>query len=454
MLSGAISFCLVRSNISVCYSSSTFQSDSATTSAARNIASPKRASDGSAKKKKRVASDAESKEANDAATTRLERKRFQEKRRRKEFREALDTLLAALIRHDQDFGKEARIRETRMAGRLSYRSPLSEDNPLFNRVEMVNQANFTIERLTEEGNVLKKTLESLGGSLEKIKAAQKLSGTSYEAPVFHQGVGPLASHQVPPIVPDMEPTEEGLRKKARSVTSISASAGSPNARPRNSSSVPPDRGPHALPTSGLMHTVMGGLFGATANSHHNVHLQQRQQQELLWMHHQQMQMDGQRRMLLGHHSNHQQQPTSSIGELQAFLANQHNHTAAPHRTGLPNGGAGHLGGPTGFSAQAYELAVVSRMLGRQPHPPPMQQQPQAAVLDPESQYHRAVSNFQPMAVQSQHQLSARAGGLGGAPFSFHVDGSLTGGRGVGESTAEHDRASSDDASEESAGTEG
>jgi hypothetical protein len=317
---------------------------------------------------------------------------------------------------------------------------LSEDNPLFNRVEMVNQANFTIERLTEEGLALKKTLESLGGSLEKIKAAQKAAGASYEAPVFHQGVGPLASHEVPPIVPDMEPTEEVKRKKKRSATSISTTAESPIARPRNNSSVLSARGPHALPPGGLMPS-MGGLFGATGNPHQNAHLQ-RQQQELMWMHqHQQMQLEGQRRMLMGHRINHQQQPTSSIGELQAYLANQHVHAADPSRTGLPNGIASQMGGhPAGFSAQAYELAMVSRMLGRQQHPTaPLQQQPQASALDPESQYHRTVSNFQPMTVQSQHQLSGR--GLG-APVSFHV-GDPSGG---GERTTEADRAYSDDTS--------
>jgi hypothetical protein len=148
--------------------------------------------------KKRGAGASGRRDKSEAPRIRLDRKRFQEKRRRKDFREALDILLAAISRNDEDFAREAKRREMKIAGRLTYRTALSEDNPIFNRSELVNYANSTIESLALEGKELQINLEALGGTYELDSSGR---GTTV---VFHQGVGPLASHQVPPMLPDKE----------------------------------------------------------------------------------------------------------------------------------------------------------------------------------------------------------------------------------------------------------
>jgi hypothetical protein len=132
-------------------------------------------------------------------STRMERKRFQEKRRRKEFREALDTLLASLIRQDKDFAKESQIRDARMHGHAQLR-PINDDNLVFTRVEMVNQSIYTIERLTLEGQELRKTLADLGGGGTLGKFGLPSDSGAAGGPVFHHGVGPpYESDGVPPL---------------------------------------------------------------------------------------------------------------------------------------------------------------------------------------------------------------------------------------------------------------
>lgn len=139
-------------------------------------------------------------------TTRMERKRFQEKRRRKEFREALESLLASLVRQDKDFAKESQIREARMHGHAQVR-PVTDDNMVFTRVEMVNQSIYTIERLTLEGQELRRTLADLGGGREVLRKLGHHESDSIRGGqpgvVFHHGVGPLASDSVPttPVMP-------------------------------------------------------------------------------------------------------------------------------------------------------------------------------------------------------------------------------------------------------------
>lgn len=122
--------------------------------------------------------------------SRLERKRFQEKRRRLEFKEALDKLLETLLRHDEGFLKEAQIREARFSGRVINRPPNTDENSLFNRVEMVNQAIFTIERSARENEEMKQSIAALRDGREPDSAVaanvSRLHNTG-----FHQGVGPL-----------------------------------------------------------------------------------------------------------------------------------------------------------------------------------------------------------------------------------------------------------------------
>lgn len=120
----------------------------------------------------------------------MERKRSQEKRRRQEFKEALDGLHAVLLEHDANFRHEALQREERVGGgtRIGDGKTGSDDSAsLFNRVELVNQAIFTIKRVTEENIELSKTCGEDG---KKAKAAKSSRFIGY-----HQGVGPVTTNE-------------------------------------------------------------------------------------------------------------------------------------------------------------------------------------------------------------------------------------------------------------------
>lgn len=120
----------------------------------------------------------------------MERKRSQEKRRRQEFKEALDGLHAVLLEHDANFRHEALQREERVGGgtRTGDGKPGADDTAsLFNRVELVNQAIFTIKRVTEENIELSKTCGEDG---KKAKAAKNSRFIGY-----HQGVGPVTTNE-------------------------------------------------------------------------------------------------------------------------------------------------------------------------------------------------------------------------------------------------------------------
>jgi hypothetical protein len=123
--------------------------------------------------------------------SRLERKRFQEKRRRLDFKEALDKLLGTLLRHDDDFQKEAKQREKRAAGRAATSPHLANDsdNALFNRVEMVNQAAWTIERLGDENKLLRDEIEDIQAGRKSQPSDTSPSASRKVA--FHHGVGPV-----------------------------------------------------------------------------------------------------------------------------------------------------------------------------------------------------------------------------------------------------------------------
>lgn len=104
-------------------------------------------------------------EPSEPSTGRLERKRQLEKRRRDDFKEAFDKLNSILLQHDDGFRTEAQQREERVLWRASNRSPKlpkeTTDNALFNRVEMVNQAVTTIERVVGENADLRKLVATL-----------------------------------------------------------------------------------------------------------------------------------------------------------------------------------------------------------------------------------------------------------------------------------------------------
>lgn len=154
---------------------------------------PSRSGASPAKNKKRhkrmscSSDDSDGQVAGDSAPplNRLERKRNQEKRRRQEFKEALDSLHATLLRHDDDFRFEAQQRE----GRTGV-SAMDGDNTMFNRVELVNQAIFTISNVSQHNVTLKNAIGDLKAGRE-VNPSVFAADSGSRRTGFHKGVGPL-----------------------------------------------------------------------------------------------------------------------------------------------------------------------------------------------------------------------------------------------------------------------
>lgn len=178
---------------------------------------------------------------------RLERKRVQEKRRRNEFQEALENLQSCLLEHDPDFSREAQKREARSAQRQSSNftsrsdfqsastsastnltlastiapscsaSTNSKDwratnkntatigntghgdtgadsYKIFNRVEILNQAVFTVNSIVQERVQLLKAIDALRLHYQlgnNYPLPEETNESCHEQVAFHEGVGPV-----------------------------------------------------------------------------------------------------------------------------------------------------------------------------------------------------------------------------------------------------------------------
>ena len=150
---------------------------------------------------------------NATCLSRLERKRIKEKRRRKDFRESVASLLAALKHHDEDFRSEASTREARGAHSVGLTAK-DGDNTLFNRVEIVNQASFTIDHLFSDNNNLKPAIIALQSG--RKPNPPQADSSAHRSAGFHQGVGPLVAPVRSPPRADSNTTTQGPRKQHES----------------------------------------------------------------------------------------------------------------------------------------------------------------------------------------------------------------------------------------------
>ena len=132
------------------------------------------------------------------------RKKEQEKRRRNDFKDSLNTLHETLLLHDEIFHQESQKRERRLANKKDqdyYEPGILGNQPFFNRVEIINQAAFTLNRIMEENKALRAVIDNSNqGCSDGHTHIQEHSQKSDMKPVvgFHEGVGPVL------MVPDRE----------------------------------------------------------------------------------------------------------------------------------------------------------------------------------------------------------------------------------------------------------
>lgn len=130
--------------------------------------------------------------------SRLKRKRIQEGRRRLEFKEAFESLTKTLLEFDKDFSLEHEQRERLTSTRLSSKkkNDASNDddakNSLFSRVELLNQAIFTIKRLHEEITEYRVNFADLESGRKTVKDVIQSSHKKRKV-CYHHGVGPVVS---------------------------------------------------------------------------------------------------------------------------------------------------------------------------------------------------------------------------------------------------------------------
>jgi hypothetical protein len=295
--------------------------------------------------------------------SRLERKRFQEKRRRLEFKEALDKLLETLLRHDEGFLKEAQIREARFSGRVINRPPNTDENSLFNRVEMVNQAIFTIERSARENEEMSQSITALQEGREPdAMQPNNSSRIQNNAAAFHQGGGPgmaennsLRQHQLQHGASGMEgaaldrallASGGALSKQPAYARSITANAGAStrlsSAGGGNGTGLGPDMD-HLGNTSGLNNIPgVGSQQGGTAAGAPGP-------QDLMWL--RQLELEGRRQQLLSQ---------QSIAQLQMLnSASARMRGAMPGTTGANNGMSGAGMGGAGMVGAGMNGAGMS-----------------------------------------------------------------------------------------------
>jgi hypothetical protein len=291
-------------------------------------------------------------------TTRLERKRSQEKRRRKDFREALESLLDSLIRQDKDFAKESRVREERMHGHAQFR-PISDDNLVFTRVEIVNQSIYTIERLTLEGQELRRTLADLGGE-DILRKFGHSNGA--ESQIFHHGVSPLPSESPattmqPPLpgmtapAPNPVDTNDRLQKATQEPFYPSIMFQQQQQQQQQQLLLQQQQQQATLMRGALVGATMPprpttGFGIATADpamaphpdmpnlllGGRSTHMKNAAAM-LMWQQEQELMLNEQRKaLLLDQHQ--RQNPQVSIGDLQSFLSSELNNPNVPNAEGL------------------------------------------------------------------------------------------------------------------------
>jgi len=211
--------------------------------------------------------------------SRLERKRFQERRRRFDFKEALDNLMSTLLHNDTNFLREFHLRGKRTATRRvsnqEHNSSIDGENSLFNRVELINQAIFTIHKLAKDNDEFKNTLAELRpenkGVNEILCENRKAKRVRY-----HHGVGPIA----------IDDKEQPSNIDASAIGTVELQQEKVGKNPHDSAAVENNR--KVLNSSNLLCDLV------SLHQHHHQQLQQNHTLHII----QQLQMEKQRMQLL------------------------------------------------------------------------------------------------------------------------------------------------------------
>lgn len=120
-----------------------------------------------------------------------QRTRSKEKLRRDDLKVAIEQLHDYLLQHDDNFRRESDRRTSMVASsvRTARRSTANgQEHLAFTKVEIINQAIFTIQATITENEELNAATRSDSATGESQPATRV---ASIPSPVFHQGVGPL-----------------------------------------------------------------------------------------------------------------------------------------------------------------------------------------------------------------------------------------------------------------------
>ena len=246
------------------------------------------------------------------------------------------------------------MRQVRNAGRQTNRS-VDCDNALFNRVEMINQSVFTINRIAKENQELTNLLAAARVAREPHQQAPDQSvarrstgfhqgiGPHQQAPDqsvarrsagFHQGVGPLAVSMPSPAAAETATSQQADTTAPSHETSLACS------------NIPARRASSAEGANGIL----------AASSH-------RQQEVALWLG-----LEEYRRQLVAQQSIAQMQlltnmmPSSHPQQVQASSQSQpQSIVSAPLSTSVPE--------PSHNQLEYHGLARAQRMKYLQMHPP-------------------------------------------------------------------------------------
>ena len=224
------------------------------------------------------------------------------------------------------------MRQVRNAGRQTNRS-VDCDNALFNRVEMINQSVFTINRIAKENQELTNLLAAARVGREPHQQAPDQSVARRSAG-FHQGVGPLAVSMPSPAAAETATSQQADTTAPSHETSLACS------------NIPARRASSAEGANGIL----------AASSH-------RQQEVALWLG-----LEEYRRQLVAQQSIAQMQlltnmmPSSHPQQVQASSQSQpQSIVSAPLSTSVPE--------PSHNQLEYHGLARAQRMKYLQMHPP-------------------------------------------------------------------------------------
>lgn len=112
-----------------------------------------------------------------ATMSRSARKRFSERKRRNEFKDSFDNLIKVLLHADPNFAQQMDERERQGSVRVHREEYDGDQVAFFNRIELINQTIFSLERLKDESDNLKELQERIkkGDLLARLQFKELLN---------------------------------------------------------------------------------------------------------------------------------------------------------------------------------------------------------------------------------------------------------------------------------------